>query len=155
PMQPPPLPQPAPPRGAEEFCKAVVRSGLLGEAELAAALAPLPPEVRADPVALADALVRTGKLSRFQARKLLSRRSRGLVLGPFQVLSLIGRGGNGTVFLARDSRNGSLVALKVLAVAGAEERVRARFRREMDLARTLDHPHVARAYDAGHLQGVD
>ena len=76
---------------------------------------------------LAEHLVKQGKLSRFQARKLMQGSYRGLVLGPFQVLAPIGRGGMGAVYLARDHRSGKLLALKVLPPerARAEERILA------------------------------
>ena len=47
----------------------------------------MPREQRHDSDAVAEHLVRAGKLSRFQARKLLEGTARGLVLGPFQVLA--------------------------------------------------------------------
>jgi serine/threonine protein kinase len=154
-MQPPSPPPAAPPLTVEDFCRLVLRSGLLNEPELRAAIQTLPAGQAFDAPALAEHLVRRGKLSRFQSRKLLAGRTRGLMLGAYQILSLIGKGGSGAVFLARDSRNGLLVALKVLQVSQAEERVRARFRREMELGRLVDHPHLALTLDAGHLQGVD
>jgi serine/threonine protein kinase len=138
-----------------DFCKTAVRSGLLSEDELRAAHQSLSAGQQNDAAALAEFLVKTGKLSRFQAKKLLEGRSRGLVLGPFQILSLIGRGGTGAVFLARDSRASRLIALKVLQPTRSEGRARARFLREVELNRHLSHPHLAQAYDAGHLQGVD
>ena len=64
-----------------------------------------PPAGRADPPALADHLIRLGKLSRFQAHKLLRGTSLGLQLGPYQIQTPIGRGGMGTVYLALDTRN--------------------------------------------------
>jgi serine/threonine protein kinase len=103
---------------------------------------------------VADHLVRHGHLSRFQARRILKGKWRGLILGPYQVLAPIGRGGMSSVFLARDSRTGELIALKVLPRDGAEQRQRARFRREMKLSRRVDHPHVASTYSSGKIDGV-
>jgi serine/threonine protein kinase len=79
-----------------------------------------------------------------------------LVLGPFQVLAPIGKGGMGTVYLARDSRNGQLAALKVLSPRRAREepRLLARFRREMELSQTVAHPHVAWTYEVGVHKSV-
>jgi eukaryotic-like serine/threonine-protein kinase len=138
----------------EAFLKDVLRSGLLDRDRLQAAVWEVPRERRTDTQALADHLVRSGRLSRFQARRILKGRWRGLILGPFQLLAPIGRGGMGTVFLARDGRNTELVALKVLPRDRAERRQRARFRREMKLSRRLDHPHVAATYATGKIEGV-
>jgi serine/threonine protein kinase len=152
-MQPPS--SPAGQLAVDEFCRKAVRSGLVSSDELQIALHALPPSSLADAPALAEQLIRTGKLTRFQARKLLAGRSRGLVLGAYQILSHIGKGGTGAVFLARDGRNDQLVALKILLPSQVEERVRARFLREMELGRLVEHPHVVRTFETGHLQGVD
>src|SRR4051794_16312167 len=98
----------------EGFLKTVLRSGVLSRDQLREALRDVPHNRREDVDALADHLVEAGKLSRFQAGKLLRGMAIGLVLGPFHVLAPIGRGGMGTVYLARDSRSQMLVALKVL-----------------------------------------
>jgi serine/threonine protein kinase len=79
---------------------------------------------------------------------------RGRVLGPYQLLAPLGRGGMGTVFLARDGRNGQVVALKVLPPQRASARRVERFRREMELSRRVAHPHLAWTYDAGEHGGV-
>jgi eukaryotic-like serine/threonine-protein kinase len=144
------------PRMADNFLKAVLRSGLLDRGQLQAALRAVPRDRRDDPETLAEHLIKVGKLSRFQARKLLKGTVAGLVLGPFQVLAPLGRGGMGAVFLARDHRSGELLALKVLPPrrARTEERVLARFRREMELSQRVAHPHLARTYEAGVCQGV-
>lgn len=74
----------------------------------------------------------------------------GDLVGPYRLLSLLGRGGMGDVWLA-ERADGELkrpVALKLPRVAwgGALEE---RLRRERDILATLAHPHIARLYDAG------
>jgi serine/threonine protein kinase len=74
-------------------------------------------------------------------------------LGPYEVLGLIGAGGMGQVFRARDARLGREVAVKVLPpeLLGDPERL-ARFEREARVLATLNHPNVAAIYgleDAG------
>lgn len=138
---------------AAEFLRAVLRSELLSREQLQTSLRGVPKEQRDDPQALAEHLIKHGKLTRFQAQKLQQGSALGLLLGPFQVLAPIGRGGMGTVYLARDSRNEQLVALKILP-PHREERHLARFRREMELCRRVDHPHLAWTYEVGVHQGV-
>ncbi|HWG42583.1 MAG TPA: serine/threonine-protein kinase [Gemmataceae bacterium] len=140
----------------EGFLKTVLKSGLLDRAQLQDALRDVPKEQRDDPHALAEHLVRKGKLSRFQAGKILRGTGKGLLLGHFQVLSPIGRGGMSTVYLARDERSGELVALKLLPPSRwrNEERLLARFQREMELSRRVAHPHLAWTYESGICQRV-
>jgi serine/threonine protein kinase len=140
----------------EDFLRTVLRSGLLSRDELSEALRPVPADQRDNPDLLADHLVKTGRLSRFQARKLLQGKTLGLVLGPFQVLAPIGKGGMSTVYLARDGRSQLLVALKVLPPKKAreEERLLARFLREMEMVQRVAHPHLAQTYEVGAWQGV-
>jgi serine/threonine protein kinase len=138
------------------FLQSVLRSGLLNRTQLKQAWRAVPRDQRDDPQALAEHLIKTGKLSRFQARKLLKGLSRGLLLGPFQVLAPIGKGGMSTVYLARDGRDGRLVALKILPPrrARTEERFIVRFRREMELSQRVRHPHLAWTYEVGQWQEV-
>jgi serine/threonine protein kinase len=150
---PPPLPG-ADAAAVEGFLKNVLRSGLLDRKQLQLALRGIARERRGDIRAVADHLVHGGHLSRFQARKILKGKWRGLILGPYQVLALIGRGGMGTVFLARDSRTNELLALKVLPRSSAEKRQRARFRREMKISRQVDHPHLASTYSSGKIEDI-
>jgi serine/threonine protein kinase len=144
------------PLTVEDFLKIVLRSGLLDREQLQEALRDVPREQRPNAKAVADHLVKAGKLSRYQSRKLLRGVSLGLVLGPFQVLAPIGKGGMGTVYLARDGRSGQLVALKILPPnrAREEERMLARFRREMELCQRVAHPHLAWTYEVGRWQSV-
>src|SRR5437763_4966456 len=155
-MQKPRMTPSVAPCSVDTFLKTVLRSGVLDRPQLQEALRDVPPDQRQDAEAVADHLIEEGKLSRFQAKKLLRGMAVGLVLGPFHVLAPIGRGGMGTVYLARDSRSQLLVALKVLPPKRAreEERLLARFRREMDMCQRVSHPHLAWACEVGVWKGV-
>jgi serine/threonine protein kinase len=155
-MQNPRITSGAEPCTLDGFLKTTLRSGLLTRDQLRESGRELPLDLRNNVEALADHLVKSGKLSRFQADKLLQGTALGLVLGPFQVLAPIGKGGMGTVYLARDSRSQMLVALKVLPPKRAreEERLLARFRREMDMCQRVAHPQLAYTYEIGVCQGV-
>jgi serine/threonine protein kinase len=75
-------------------------------------------------------------------------------VGPFQILSVIGRGGIGTVYRGRHVGTGALVAVKVLGPAPAVDGSAARrLAREYEVLRTLDHPNVVHVYDAGVTDG--
>jgi eukaryotic-like serine/threonine-protein kinase len=67
----------------------------------------------------------------------------GTKLGPYEILSLIGAGGMGEVYRARDTKLKREVALKVLpdAFAGDSERM-ARFQREAEALAALNHHEV-------------
>jgi serine/threonine protein kinase/Tol biopolymer transport system component len=77
------------------------------------------------------------------------------VFGGYTVVSLLGRGGMGDVYRARDERLGRDVAIKVLppGIAGSAERV-ARFEREARLLASLTHPHIAAIYGIVEDAGV-
>jgi serine/threonine protein kinase/Tol biopolymer transport system component len=82
--------------------------------------------------------------------------STGDKLGPYDILALIGAGGMGEVYRARDPRLGRDVAIKVLpaAVASDPERL-ARFQREARTLAALNHPHIVTIYsveEAGDTQ---
>jgi eukaryotic-like serine/threonine-protein kinase len=75
----------------------------------------------------------------------------GKPIGRYQVLSRIGRGGMGEVFLARDTTLGRKVALKLLRgeFTNNEERLR-RFRQEAQAASALNHPNILTIHEIGH-----
>jgi serine/threonine protein kinase len=78
----------------------------------------------------------------------------GAVFAGHQIERLLGAGGMGEVYLARETDSGRDVALKVLAprVAG-EHRFRRRFERESRLLRELDHPHLVGVHAVGEHHG--
>ena len=75
-------------------------------------------------------------------------------LGPYELVGRLGQGGMGVVFLGRERRGGRLAAVKALRpeLAG-DPAFAARFRREVDAARRVDSPHVARVLDADPSAG--
>ena len=144
----------------DSFLATLRRSRLLDAGDLDRSVGRVRP---ASARAFADALVRAADLTYYQADKLLRGRWQGLVLGPYSVLAPLGRGGMGTVvYLARDRRlteslgDSVLLALKLLPDRKAVEdpKVLARFRREMELGRRVDHPNVVRTFAAGDLDDV-
>jgi Tol biopolymer transport system component/tRNA A-37 threonylcarbamoyl transferase component Bud32 len=71
----------------------------------------------------------------------------GTRFGSFEITSLLGAGGMGEVYLARDTRLDRPVAIKVLLAAVASDPDRlARFEREAKLLASLNHPHIAQIY---------
>jgi len=80
----------------------------------------------------------------------------GTKLGPYQIESLLGAGGMGEVYRARDTRLDRTVAIKILTqgVADAPE-VRQRFEREARAVSSLSHPHICVLYDVGHQDGIE
>jgi serine/threonine-protein kinase len=73
-------------------------------------------------------------------------------LGPYRVGELLGEGGMGAVYLAERTDLGSRVAIKVLAGAWLSPSRRERFAAEQRTLARLDHPSIARLYDAGALE---
>lgn len=141
---------------ADAFVRTVLRSGLLGREQLEGTLRAVPETARTDPRQLAEQMIRLGQLTRFQAQKLLQGISIGLVIGPYQLRAILGRGGMGNVYLALDTRASVHVALKVLPPKRAREEVRqlARFLREKDLAQQVRHPHLALTLEVGEAAGI-
>ena len=71
----------------------------------------------------------------------------GTKLGPYEVLSLLGAGGMGEVYRARDTKLKRDVALKVMPEAFVSDPERmARFQREAEVVAALNHPNIAAIY---------
>ena len=78
----------------------------------------------------------------------------GADVGPYRVIALLGAGGMGEVFRARDSKLHRDVALKVLPSAFEFDPDRlARFRREAQMLAALNHPHIAAIYGLEESKG--
>ena len=82
--------------------------------------------------------------------------SSGTRFGAYELRSLVGRGGMGEVYRARDTRLGRDVALKVLpGHVAADHDLRQRFSTEARAIAALNHPHICSLYDIGSEDGTD
>jgi eukaryotic-like serine/threonine-protein kinase len=77
----------------------------------------------------------------------------GTQLGPYKIEELLGKGGMGEVYKARDTRLDRDVAVKILPRSFATEAARERFQREARAASALNHPNICAVYDVGESEG--
>jgi serine/threonine protein kinase/tetratricopeptide (TPR) repeat protein len=81
--------------------------------------------------------------------------SSGTHLGRYEIVSFIGSGGMGQVYLARDTQLNRKVAVKILAPALAlDERGLRRFEKEARAASALNHPNILTIYEFGSANGL-
>ncbi len=141
------------PETIDAFLELGYKSGLLEakaiEAYRQAPSAGVSPETAKQ---FADALVRDGLLSHFQAEKLLEGRWGGfLIAGKYRVIQPLGQGGMGCVYLCEHTRMKRRVELKVLTRSQAKDRAAVeRFYLEARAVAALDHPNIIRAHDVDH-----
>src|SRR6188474_1915112 len=75
----------------------------------------------------------------------------GTHIGAFEIVALLGKGGMGEVYRARDTRLGRDVAIKILPAGHATDPDRLeRFAREARAAAALNHPNILSVYDVGN-----
>lgn len=76
-------------------------------------------------------------------------------IGRYQVVSLLGQGAMGRVYLAQDPLLKRRVAIKVVAENGSDqEHALERFQREAEISARLNHPNIITVYDVGEDEGV-
>ena len=79
----------------------------------------------------------------------------GKLIGPYEIISLLGAGGMGEVYRARDSRLARTVALKVLSPdVAADPGRRQRFEQEARAASALNHPNILSVFDTGECDSL-
>jgi serine/threonine protein kinase len=80
----------------------------------------------------------------------------GTKLGPYEIESLLGAGGMGEVYRAKDPRLGRIVAIKILPeqLANTPE-ARQRFEREARAVSSLSHPNICGLFDVGSQDGIE
>src|SRR5262245_43973214 len=80
----------------------------------------------------------------------------GTRLGPYEAIELVGEGGMGSVYRARDTRLDRIVAVKLIQCESTDRMdLRQRFRREARAISAINHPHVCALYDVGEQDGID
>ena len=78
----------------------------------------------------------------------------GSRLGPYEIIGVLGAGGMGEVYRAKDTRLDRTVAIKVLpGTLSADAQARERFEREARAISALDHPNICPLYDVGEQDG--
>jgi eukaryotic-like serine/threonine-protein kinase len=81
--------------------------------------------------------------------------SPGTRLGPYEITGLLGSGGMGEVYRARDMRLERTVAIKILPEQLSSDPVRKqRFEREAKTIASLNHPHICVLHDVGSQDGI-
>ena len=74
-------------------------------------------------------------------------------IGRYQLLEVVGKGGQGTVFRGHDPSTGQIVAVKILAEEHSDGDFLERFQREASILASLEHPHVIKVFDHGEEEG--
>ncbi len=135
------------PLTADQFLELVGKSGLLDPNQLQ----PYRQSCRAGEVSaetVADALVRDGLLTRFQAAQLLQGKWRNFILGgKYKVLGPLGSGGMGHVYLCEHQIMRRRVAVKVLPLHAGQGVSLARFHREARAVAQLKHTNIVGGFD--------
>src|SRR5215471_6969957 len=80
----------------------------------------------------------------------------GKQLGPYEITAMLGAGGMGEVYRARDTRLQRTVAIKILSQhLSSDPALRRRFEREAKAISSLNHPHICVLHDIGQQDGID
>ena len=140
------------------FWQSTILSGLMDAQGLTACWNAIPPGKRDDPQhidrRLARQAVQARALSLWQAQQIIAGRTSGFKVDRYVLVDLIGQGGMGRVYLARDTRLNREVALKILSPERVNNpRAIARFQREARVGAQLQHENLVRIYDFGESSG--
>ncbi|QDT52882.1 Serine/threonine-protein kinase StkP [Caulifigura coniformis] len=137
----------------QQFARGLEDGGIVSAEAIRSSLSSL--DGTPDSEGLVKELLRTRKLTKFQADEILHGRAQSLVLGNYLLLERIGQGGMGQVFKARHRRMDRIVAVKRLPddVSGDQLAI-ARFDREVRAAARISHPNIVAAFDADDANGV-
>ncbi len=144
------------PSASGPFERFLTEAGLMTPASFRQFLGPLtagpqPPGAEV----IAQALVRAGVMTRYQAAAVYQNKTKGLFIGRYLVLDKIGAGGMGMVFKARHRDHELVVALKLLPPKFAEKRdLVQRFLREADTLTKLNHPNIVSPFEVREINGV-
>jgi phosphate ABC transporter phosphate-binding protein len=137
---------------ADHFVSLLARSGLLSGDQLDPYR--VPGAGGSDPQAVSRRLVQDRLLTPFQAEQLAAGRYDGFFFAnKFKLLTHLGSGGVGHVFLAEHMLLQRLVAVKVLQLGEAAGGAAERFLREARAVAALDHPNIVRVFDMDRAGG--
>ncbi|MGD9858106.1 MAG: serine/threonine-protein kinase, partial [Planctomycetaceae bacterium] len=138
------------------FCALILESGLITENRLTSLRKQFEREGPArnpeNCLEFTEYLVRTNELTLWQAQKLVQGKHKGFRIGKYKLLSLLGRGGMSSVYLAEHTVMRRRCAIKILPFKQVKNAAAlSRFYREAQAVAALDNPHIVRAYDVDRL----
>jgi serine/threonine protein kinase len=140
---------------ATDFFKHLERSKLLSREEIVAAARELGLSPHDAPIPVAKAFVRAGLLTRFQASRVLDGRHRGFFIDNLKIEEVLGSGGMGWVYIARDLDTNEQVALKMLCQEDEKDYgLITRFKMESRASKSLNHHAVIRTRRTGQTSGL-
>lgn len=147
----------AAPVNSLEYFSLVEKSQLL-DPEIVSKLRPqVALQKAADPKKLAMTLLKNQLLTEYQARQLLSGKSKGFYLARYKIMELLGTGGMGKVYLAEQLSMERLVAIKLISLQKNKKRqdqALARFKREAKAVAALRHTNIIQAFDYADENGL-
>ena len=136
------------PQSTPDFLKTLRASGLVPTEKLDPLIAAYFDEAGPVPEPLVEALLAEDLITRWQLGQLRKGKSKGYTLGKYTLRALLGAGGMGSVYLARHTKLGGDVAIKVLPTKRVQDgSYLERFTREAQAACRLSHPNIARVVD--------
>jgi len=137
-----------------EFSQRLEQSGILSPEALEELKTTLSGEITLQVDELSRRLVGQGTITGYQADALQAESPEPVRLGEYVITERIGEGGMGVVYKARRQGQVRLVALKLLpAELMRNADAVLRFRREVEAASSLSHPHIVAALDSGEDGG--
>lgn len=140
---------------ATEFFEHLQQSKLLTDKQFDSALETLGELCESDAMTIAKALVKAGILTRLQAQRLMEGRTRGFVINHYRIDEVLGSGGMGWAYIARDLKTGEEVALKMLCEQNSDDAgLVTRFRLEAEAGQRLNHPTIVRTREIGKSVGL-
>ncbi len=138
-----------------EFLGHLQQSKLLSEERFDAALDVVAELGEPDVKTAAKALVKAGFLTRLHATRLLEGRTRGFFINQYRIEDVLGSGGMGWVYIARDMGTGAEVALKMLCEQNENDAgLLARFQLEAKAGQRLNHHAIIHTHDTGTATGM-
>ena len=144
------------PLSVSAFVEVLKRSQLIEADDLPRVLKTIAASTGDDRTAntVAEHLVTSGHVTKWQAAQLLKGKYRGFILGKYCFRKPLGRGGMGVVFEAEHLVLGTRVAVKVLPKdRGTTDKAVSRFLAEARAAAKLNHPNVLRVHDCDVFEG--
>lgn len=128
-----------------EFLDLLVRSGVVERDNLDDAVWRYSLRDESSPITVARKLIKQGVVTRFQAERVLNRRWRGLVIGGYKLLNVLGAGGMGWVYAAQEPNSSWTVAIKLISNERRKDQgMLARMQLEAQAGLRLQHPNILR-----------